>query len=65
MLVIDVEATTAGHHRDDAEVRYAADAVLDHVIQELAVMADWTTVLAGPAQSSTNARPATADRLAS
>lgn len=52
LLVMDVEATTAGHQRDDAEVRYVADAGLDHVIQELAVMADWTIVLAGPAQSS-------------
>src|SRR5690606_3459011 len=61
LLVMDVEATTAGHQRDDAEVRYVADAGLDHVIHELAVMADWTIVLAGPGQAShrgARARPA-------
>jgi hypothetical protein len=52
LLVADMEVAAAGHHRDDAEVRYAADGGLDFVIQELALMTDWTPVLSGTTVSS-------------
>lgn len=51
LLLSDIEVTTAANHRDGAEVFYAADAALDHAIQELAVNADWTMALAGTVRS--------------
>lgn len=51
LVLTDIEATISANHRDAAEVFYAADGAVDHVIQELALPADWDAVLSGGVRS--------------
>lgn len=51
LLLTDIEATVSASHRDGAEVFHAADGAIDHVVQELALLPDWTPVLSGAVRS--------------
>jgi hypothetical protein len=51
LLLTDAEVMAAGNQRDAAVVFHAADAAVDLVTQELALLPEWTPVLAGTARS--------------
>jgi len=46
------ETAVAANHRDAADALYAAEAAVEFVLQEIALVEDWTEVLAAPGQSS-------------
>jgi hypothetical protein len=50
-LVADIEIMVASNHRDALGVRYAAEGAADFVVQELALLPDWTPVLNGGRRS--------------
>ena len=50
-ILSNTELKIAANYADAAEVRYAAEAALEVVIQDLAAAGDWREVLAGPALS--------------
>lgn len=51
LLLTDAEVMAAGNQRDAAVVFHAADSAVDLVVQELALLSDWTPVLTGAARS--------------
>lgn len=52
VLTTSAETLIAGHFRAGTEARYAADAGVERVVQDLLAVPDWTQVLAGPSVSS-------------
>ena len=46
------ETAVAVNHRDAADALYAAEAAVEFVLQEIALVEDWTEVLAAPGQST-------------
>lgn len=46
------ETAVAANHRDAADALYAAEAAVEFVLQEIALVEDWSEVLAAPGQSS-------------
>ena len=46
------ETAVAANYRDAADALYAAEAAVEFVLQEIALVEDWTEVLAAPGQSS-------------
>jgi hypothetical protein len=51
LLLTDAEVTAAGNQRDAAVVLHAADAGVDFVVQELALLPDWAPALTGAVRS--------------
>ncbi len=51
-LAVLTETAVAANHRDAAHALYAAEAAVEFVLQEIALVEDWTEVLAAPGQSS-------------
>ena len=51
-LAVLTETAVAANYRDGAHVRYAAEAAVEFVLQEIAAVEDWTELLAAPGQSS-------------
>jgi hypothetical protein len=50
-LATATEVAIAANHRDAAETRYAAEAGVEFVVQELANAADWPALVSAPGQS--------------
>lgn len=46
------ETSLAGNYRDSSEARFAAEAGVERVMQELLLIPDWNTILRGQTQSS-------------
>jgi hypothetical protein len=51
-LAVLTETAVAANHRAAADALYAAEAAVEFVLQEIALVEDWTEVLAAPGQSS-------------
>ena len=47
-LAVLTETAVAANHRDAAHALYAAEAAVEFVLQEIALVEDWTEVLAAP-----------------
>ena len=52
VMVSNTETMIAANHRNSQEAIYAADAVVEHVVQDLLMVPRWNDVLAGTVQSS-------------
>jgi hypothetical protein len=63
ILTTTTESTIARNFRVGAEALYAADAVLEHAIDDVRTIHDWNTILSGAAQSTFTNGPSTGPRL--
>src|SRR5918993_3808905 len=52
VMVSNTETMIAANHRNSQEAIYAADAVVEHVVQDLLMVSRWNDVLGGTVQSS-------------
>src|SRR5688572_27806731 len=52
VMVTNTETMIAANHRNSQEAVYAADAVVERVVQDLLMVPRWNDVLAGTVQSS-------------
>src|SRR6267143_2833265 len=52
VLATSLETVIAGNFRENQEAFYAADAIIERAMDDLATAGDWRQVLAGSVQSS-------------
>jgi hypothetical protein len=63
ILTTTAESTIARNFRISSEALYAADAVLEHAIDDVRTIHDWNTILSGAAQSTFIDGPSAGPRL--
>jgi hypothetical protein len=62
ILTTTAESTIARNFRISSEALYAADAVLEHAIDDIRTIHDWNTILSGAAQSTFTNGPSSGPR---